>query len=253
MLAVGQLRERRRRTGRREAAKNSITRWATADWAGRLGLTARVPGVIVLTVTALPNRDRRAERREATRREILDTAWEIARRDGLAAVTLREVAERIGMRSPSLYSHFESKNAIYDAMFGEAWSELSAVFEALGPRRGNARRAQLEEAEAFFDFATADLARYQLMNQRTIPAFAPSAEAYQASVAVYERMRAVMRTRGVRSQADLDLWTATLGGFVDQQLANDPGGTRWRRQLPRLVDMYCDEVGVPGPRVRRTR
>ena len=49
----------------------------------------------------------------------------------------------------------------------------------------------------------------------------------------------------MRDQADMNLWTAMLGGFVDQQLANDPGGTRWRRQLPRLVDMYCDEVGVP--------
>ena len=55
-------------------------------------------------MTALPNRDRRAERREATRREILDAAWEIARRDGLSAVTLREVGERVGMRAPSLYS-----------------------------------------------------------------------------------------------------------------------------------------------------
>jgi hypothetical protein len=66
-------------------------------------------------------------------------------------------------------------------------------------------------------------------------------------------MRAVLRRCGVRSQADLDLYTAVIGGFVDQQLANDPGGTRWRRQLPRLVDMYCDEVGVPGPPPRRTR
>ena len=70
-------------------------------------------------MVALPNRDRLAERREATRREILETAWEIARSDGLAALTLRAVAERIGMRSPSLYSHFDSKNAIYDAMFAE--------------------------------------------------------------------------------------------------------------------------------------
>jgi hypothetical protein len=45
-----------------------------------------------------------------------------------------------------------------------------------------------------------------------------------------------------------------LGGFVDQQLANEPGGTRWRRQLPRLVDMYCDEVGVASePHLRGTR
>jgi AcrR family transcriptional regulator len=204
-------------------------------------------------MTALPNRDRRAERREATRREILDAAWEIARRDGLAAVTLREVAERIGMRSPSLYSHFESKNAIYDAMYAESWTELSVAFDRLGPPPAAHRKAMLVEAEGFFDFATADLARYQLMNQRTIPDFTPSETAFQVAVESYERMRVALRARGVRSQADLDLWTALLGGFVDQQLANDPGGTRWRRQLPRLVDMYCDEVGMPGPRLRRTR
>jgi AcrR family transcriptional regulator len=203
-------------------------------------------------MSALPNRDRKAERREATRREILDAAWEIARRDGISAVTLREVATSIGMRSPSLYSHFDSKNAIYDAMFAEAWIELSAAFDGIEPLPADPRRRLLAGAGMFFDFAVADLARYQLMNQRTIPGFRPSKEAYAASVAVYERMRENMHRGGVHSQADLDLWTALTGGFVDQQLANDPGGTRWRGQLPRLIDMYCNEVGVPGPSLRGT-
>lgn len=204
-------------------------------------------------MSALPNRDRRAERREATRREILDAAWEIARRDGLSAVTLREVAASIGMRSPSLYSHFDSKNAIFDAMFADAWIELAAVFDATEPLPAEPRRRLLAGAEMFFDFAVADLARYQLINQRTIPGFRPSEEAYAASVAVYERMRENLRRADVHSQADLDLWTALTGGFVDQQLANDPGGTRWRSQLPRLIDMYCNEVGVPGPSLRGTQ
>ena len=203
-------------------------------------------------MSALPNRDRRAERREATRREILDAAWEIARQEGLSAVTLREVAGRIGMRSPSLYSHFDSKNAIYDAMFAQAWGELCDVFDAMPPLPATDRRAMLAGAEMFFDFAVADLARYQLMNQRTIPGFRPSEEAYAASTAVYERMRVRLAECGVRAQADLDLCTAIIGGFVDQQLANEPGGSRWRGQLPRLVDMYCDEVGMPGPRLRGT-
>src|SRR5262245_25734655 len=125
-------------------------------------------------MSALPNRDRRSERREATRREILDAAWEIARRDGLSAITLREVAEQIGMRSPSLYSHFSSKTAIYDAMFAQAWNEFAAVFDAVETPPRNCRGALLQQAQTFFDFAAADLARYQLMNQRTIPGFTPS-------------------------------------------------------------------------------
>jgi AcrR family transcriptional regulator len=203
-------------------------------------------------MTALPNRDRRAERREATRREILDAAWEIARREGIAALTLRAVAERIGMRSPSLYSHFESKNAIYDGMFGQGWQELhDRQLTAALPKAP--RRRLLVIAEGFFDFAVADLARYQLMNQRTIPDFEPSAEAYAPSLAVLDQLKKDFAEIGVTAQADVDLNTAIVGGFVDQQLANDPGGDRWRRQLPRLIDMYADAVGLPGPRLRRTR
>lgn len=43
----------------------------------------------------------------------------------LSRITLREIAQRVGMRAPSLYSHFASKNAIYDAMFGQAGRSAS--------------------------------------------------------------------------------------------------------------------------------
>ena len=49
------------------------------------------------------------------------------RSKGLAEFTLRDLAERVGMRAPSLYTHFESKHAIYDAMFGQAWSDYEQV------------------------------------------------------------------------------------------------------------------------------
>ena len=39
----------------------------------------------------------------------------------IAGLTLRDIATRVGMQQPSLYSHFASKQAIYDAMFQQAW------------------------------------------------------------------------------------------------------------------------------------
>jgi len=204
-------------------------------------------------VTALPNRDRRAERREATRLEILDAAWQIARRDGLAAVTLREVGAIVGMRPPSLYSHFESKNAIYDGMFAQAWAGARVALSKVEPDPKQPRRSLLVGAETFFDFSVADVARYQLMSQAVLPNFEPSPEAYAESQGAYGRMVALMHQVGVRRSADLDLWTALIAGAISQQLANDFGGTRWRQQLPRLVDMFADAVGLPGPKLRRTR
>ncbi len=200
----------------------------------------------------MPNRDRHAERREATRREIVDAAWAIARREGLAGVTLRQVAVRVGMRSPSLYSHFESKNAIYDAMFGQAWSEyLRICVEAEASIPKPPRKALLFMAQTFVDFALADVARFQLMNQRMLLDFEPSAASYAPSLRVMALFRERLASIGVHSDADVDLCVALIGGLIDAQFANDPGGERWVGQLRRAMDMFADEVALPGPRLRR--
>jgi len=199
-----------------------------------------------------PNRDRQAERREATRREIVAAAWDIAGRDGLAAVTLREVAAMIGMRSPSLYSHFDSKNAIYDAMFGQAWTDFLAEaernFQNLPPAP---REALLRIASDFFDFSIANVARYQLMNQRSIPGFVPSVASYAPAVEVMRLLHEAMGRIGITDDADIDLFLALCGGLIEQQLANEPGGDRWLRQLPRVIDMLADDLDLPGPPLRR--
>jgi AcrR family transcriptional regulator len=205
-------------------------------------------------MTALPKRDRQAERREATRREIIEAAWEIARRDGLDAVTLRDVAARVGMQAPSLYSHFASKNAIYDAMFGQAWADYLEVTRQYEGRLPKApRKALVTMLQTFVDFSVTDPARYQLMNQRMVAGFEPSPEAYAPSVEVLESFGRRLAAVGITERADMDLFTAVVAGLIDQQLANDPGGTRWIAQLPRLVDMIADDIGLPGPRLRRTK
>jgi AcrR family transcriptional regulator len=192
-----------------------------------------------------PTRDRAAERRAATRQEILAAAWAVARERGLAQLTLREVADRVGMRAPSLYSHFSSKHAIYEAMFAQAWSEFLDVIETAEKRRPRTPRGVLKlHARTFFDFAVADLARHQLMNQRTVPGFEPSPEAYAPAVEVLERFRGRVAEIGVTRQQDVDLYTALVSGLVDSQLANDPDGDRWSRLLDRAIDMYADGVGL---------
>jgi AcrR family transcriptional regulator len=198
-------------------------------------------------VLDVPNKDRQRERREATRQEILAAAWDVAREEGLAHITLREVADRVGMRAPSLYSHFPAKNAIYDAMFGQAWSEfLEVSLAADTPRRRprTARAALRRYARIFFDFAVDDLARHQLMNQRTIPGFVPSEQSYAPALEVVRLLRERLASYGIDRDQDIDLFTAIVGGLVDGQLANDPGGVRYARLLDRAVDMYADNLGL---------
>ena len=69
--------------------------------------------------------------RDARRRDasavLVSTAWDIVREDGLGGLSLRDLARRAGITTPTVYAYFESKNAIYDAMFGQAWSDYEQV------------------------------------------------------------------------------------------------------------------------------
>ena len=192
------------------------------------------------------NRDRLAERRKATQREILAAAWDLARENGLSQITLRDVAARVGMQAPSLYSHYASKNAIYDAMFEQAWTDCHEAMSAMQDELAESPRAKLRlYACTFFRFAAADLARHQLMNQRTIPGFEPSIAGYAPALAVTEELRERLRLMGIIHDEDVDLYTALVGGLLDAQFANDPGGNRWARLVDRAVDMFADNVGIP--------
>lgn len=194
-----------------------------------------------MIVAPAPPRDRRAERHEATRTEILEAAWELARTQGLAALTLRDVARKIGARPPSLYWYFDSKNAIFDAMFADANRQLlQRLAEQRWPH--DPREVLRLLARVVVEFSAEDVARYQLMFQRTIPGFEPSPESYGLAVEVLEQGRARFLAAGLTDPADFDLATAVTAGLAAQQNANEPGGDRWLRLIDDAVDMYFDHV-----------
>src|SRR3954470_8737601 len=130
-------------------------------------------------MSATPIRDRRNERAEATRREILDAAWALVREQGLASLTMRDLGARVGMKAQSLYGYFPSKHAIYDAMFGEANREMVARWRAAAAVGPDDPVAVLRRrTAAFLQFCVEDPVRHQLLYQRTIPGFEPSSESY---------------------------------------------------------------------------
>ena len=187
-------------------------------------------------------RDRRAERHAATRREILDAAWRLSGERGLAGWALRDVAEVVGMRAPSLYGYFDNKFAVYDAMFADGYAallELAGRTDADLVERGAAPVEVLRAAAAmFFEFCVDDPARMQLLFLRTIPGFEPSESAYALARQAFEQMAGVMTTAGLRAPEHVDLWTALVTGLATQQISNDPGGQRWRRLVEPAVDMF---------------
>jgi AcrR family transcriptional regulator len=187
-----------------------------------------------------PSRDRRAERKADTRAEILEAAWVQVRSNGLGALSLRDLARTVGMQAPSLYSYFDSKNAIYDAMYAQGAREF--VEAEPSDELGEPLEGLKQLVRFFVEFCAADAARYLLLFQRTIPGFEPSAESFAISEGSLERLGQRMEACGITDPAAVDLFTAIGTGLADQQLSNDPGGDRWIRLIDDAVEMFYDHM-----------
>ena len=198
----------------------------------------------------------REARRSSARDAIVDSAWALVRDEGLAGLSLRDLAKRAGITTPTVYAYFESKNAIYDAMFGRAAAEfadrMTQPYDSDDPRAllaGGLRR--------FVEFCTSDAPRYQLLFQRTVPDFEPSPKSFAPSVRALDATRQRLARCGVTDSRHVDMWTALTTGLVSQQISNDPGGDRWTRLIEDFVTMFlafAAPTAVPTePRKRASR
>ena len=186
----------------------------------------------------------RERRKERTRAEILAAAWRLAEVGGIAGLSFREVAREVGLQAPSLYTYFDSKDALFDAMFAEGYAQLGeAVVGWVANSDGKDPVDALGEVvAAWIRFCQQSLARYQIMFTRALPSWQPSPEAYAVSQREYERMTEALAGIGISGADNLDLFTSLAAGLAAQQLANDPDGDRWVRLSPVAARMLIDDI-----------
>ena len=67
----------------------------------------------------------------STSERILDAAEDLFAEKGYSATSLGDVADRVGIRSPSLYNHFRNKEALYEAVLARLMEEFSTPLREL--------------------------------------------------------------------------------------------------------------------------
>ena len=194
--------------------------------------------------------DPRNGRREAKVRLIVAEAWALARVDGLAAISLRELGRAVGLRQPSLYAYFTSKLDLYDAMFADGYRQLLDVV-ADNPPGQEPRRALADFVRLLVQFSTDDIVRHQMLFQRTIPGFEPSPDSYELALRFQQLAAERLAAAGVEGGEDVDLFSGLVSGLGHQQVANDPGGDRWVRLADRAVAMFLADVDSRNPTTTR--
>lgn len=190
--------------------------------------------------------DPRVRRHAQTKAKILRQAWKLASRDGVAGVSLGELAKRVGLRQPSLYTYFASKNDLYDELFADGnrqlWTEVVDGREYPTDPRAGVR----EFARAIVAFCAADVARYHLLFQRHVPSFEPSTDSYALAQRFVAFGRELFARAGIEREEDVDVVIALIAGLADQQVANDPGGDRWLRLTDEVIEMLLDRLADKG-------
>jgi AcrR family transcriptional regulator len=185
-----------------------------------------------------------------TKTRILEAAWRLARQNGLAALSLRDLAQEVGMRAPSLYTYFASKNALYDAMYAEAVRQLNKAVNQRA-KSSDPEQALRRRMKRLVRFALEDPVRFQLIDQRTIPGFEPSPQSFEISKSSITRLYQELEAAGIRGRRSADLWRALSTGLINQQISNDPGGRRWARLADDAVDMFLAYHGHRSTRQPR--
>jgi AcrR family transcriptional regulator len=95
---------------------------------------------------------------------------------------MRRVAQRVGIRAPSIYKHLPDKEALEDALISDGFIELAAAFASAA----SAPDPLAELAAAFRRFALAHPRLYRLMTERPLrrERLAPGAEEAAAAPVV---------------------------------------------------------------------
>jgi AcrR family transcriptional regulator len=206
--------------------------------------------------------DRRLQRHNQTIEEILDIAIQVMAEDGVAALSLAEVARRMGMRPPSLYQYFPSKLAVYDALFERGARQTLAVEESYRSRIAENPLEGIAAAQAAWnDWVMANPVLAQLLYWRPVPGFEPSPKAYEPALQLQDLGRAALQAAvdagqlapAAASEEGEALYTILMAGVISQQLANEPAATaatgRFTRLTPTVLDMfvryYAPAAGVP--------
>jgi len=204
-----------------------------------------------------PALDRRARRRQETIEEILDIAQTVMTEEGVNALSLSEVARRLGVQPPSLYKYFDSLMAVYDALFerGQRLHYETLRDAAATAEPGLPTLHALFEASGRWCLANSPIA--QLLFFRPVPGFEPTAAAMAPSVEMIQLQRDALTDAvaegqlgdGADSDEAIHVLSVFISGTVGQSIANEPelpwGTGRYSPLLHRLIDLLV-ELYPPG-------
>ena len=174
--------------------------------------------------------------------KVLDTAIRVADKIGLDKLTLGQVATAVGIRTPSLYEHFEGLPGLRLAMRLRGFQTLGDIISraTVGKSRDDAVRALALEMRRFVHQHPA------LYESTVLTAVGDSKEVREAADGVLETLNSVLAGYGIAGAEAVHAaryLRSLLHGFNSLELAGGFGlDVNLSKSYDRLVDMLAQDL-----------
>jgi AcrR family transcriptional regulator len=168
----------------------------------------------------------------ATQAELSEAARELLVQGGVEAVTVRAVAERVGMTAPAIYRYFESREALLARVCVDLYSQLGAHLYAVRDEKQGASAADrlAHTARAFRRWALDHVPEFSLLFGAPIPGV-------------------VVDHEDKHGAADGGQSFALVWLEVFAEIEGEGHGIRWSRPIPERIRAQLDEfshgAGLP--------
>lgn len=184
------------------------------------------------------------------REACVDEAFAIVGEKGVAGLSIREVARRLGVSHQAPYKHFPSSEHLLAEIVRRTY-EMFTDFLNRRPRNGNPADDMYTLGQAYFEFARQHPVHYRLMFDTPMPNADLHPAMKQAGHDAFAVLLGAMAGKQAHSRLDaLFVWAAVHGLATIQQTGalKDLGFTAAERQqaADHLLQRIGAALAVPG-------
>lgn len=182
--------------------------------------------------------------------KILNAASELFLEGGVAALSVRAISKRAGLSTIGIYSHFQGKQGILDALYIEGFNLVNEAMDVVVDDKATKEQV-LESCLGYLKVGETHEAHYRLIFGESDAGYQPSVEAIAARDGAFARLVSVVgsylqdaASSAQRQQIALDVW-AIVHGYVSishHVATADDVHLDWKKMALRVVEVQLDAV-----------
>ena len=182
-----------------------------------------------------------------SRTKILNATTELFLEGGASALSVRAISKRAGLSTIGIYSHFQGKQGILDALYIEGFDLVRQAMDTGSDGRATKQQV-LESCLGYLNVGEQNEAHYRLIFGESDPGYQPSKDATDARDKAFSKLVKVAgsylpdnASMIDRRRIALDIW-AIVHGYVSISHHGALSDDDWKSMAISVVSVQLDSL-----------